>query len=714
MAIIILTGFGDEEIAAAALKAGANDYVVKQHDYISSLPGIIDFAISNYKQSRLQQAEIINVLYIEHHAADIDLTIRHLKQYAPNIRVEVVSTIEDTLNKFKAENLETVSNMVVMIDYRLPGINSMEVIKIIRQKYKLSIPILLVTGQGNEEIAVQALKLGANDYMTKSDKYLFRLPSLITGTWRQYELQRKQKALVESELKYRLLAENSGDVIFVLDKELKFTYISPAVKALRGYEPGEAMQQKFSEVVTPDSYNDVYCALTKMLSNGNDVETEQETTSSTLIELEIIKKDKTTVWVEAKLSDIRNQNNELTGILGVLRDISERKQATNQLILAKEKAEESDRLKSAFLANMSHEIRTPMNGIMGFAELLKQPDLTGDKQKEYIKIIEKSGMRMLNLIEDIISISKIESGLMEFDIYEFNVNTLTEYVFNFFQPDINTSEVSFNCRNGLPFGKAVILSDRDKVFSILTNLVKNAIKYTCAGSIEMGYNLINNENSAQLEFYVKDTGVGIPKNRQEVIFERFIQADILDKMAYQGAGLGLSISKAYVELLGGTIWLKSTEGKGSTFYFTIPYQPQFKEPEDDNQDYLYVGENPNQRLKLLIAEDDEASELLIKHIVRRYAKEIICVNNGLDAVETCRKNPDIDMVLMDIKMPIMDGNEAVKQIRKFNNQDLIIIAQTAFTNKSDIEEAMNAGCNDYISKPIKVSELKQMIFKWVK
>jgi len=237
-------------------------------------------------------------------------------------------------------------------------------------------------------------------------------------------------------------------------------------------------------------------------------------------------------------------------------------------ISEQEKAQMADKLKSAFLANMSHEIRTPMNGILGFAELLKNPDLTGDETKEYIGIIEKSGARMLNIINDIVDISKIDSGLIKLDLEESNVNEQLEFIYSFFKPEVEAKGMTLAYHPTLPDEEAHVNTDREKLFAILTNLVKNAIKYSNKGPIVFGYL----KKNGFLEFYVKDTGIGIPKNRQSAIFERFVQADIADKMARQGAGLGLAIAKAYVEMLGGKIWVESEEGRGSKFYFTIPYR----------------------------------------------------------------------------------------------------------------------------------------------
>jgi len=380
---------------------------------------------------------------------------------------------------------------------------------------------------------------------------------------------------------------------------------------------------------------------------------------------------------------------------------------TKELVKAKDQAEESDRLKSAFLANMSHEIRTPMNGILGFAGLLKEPDLTGEMQQEYIKIIEKSGDRMLNIINNIIDISKIEANLIDVDIKDSNLNEKMEFIYNFFKPQVEEKGMRLLCNNTLSAKEANIRTDNEKVYSILTNLVKNAIKYSKEGTIEFGYI----KKDTTLEFYVKDSGIGIPKGRQEAIFERFVQADTADKMARQGAGLGLSISKAYVELLGGKIWVESKVGMGSTFYFTLPYNA---EPEEKNTFGVVSqirGEMTQiKKLKILIAEDDENSEKLISLIVKDFSRELLKVRTGNEAIEICRTNSDTDLILMDIQMPEMDGYEATRQIRQFN-KDVIIIAQTAYGLSGDREKAIEAGCNDYITKPIKKVELLSIISK---
>jgi PAS domain S-box-containing protein len=388
----------------------------------------------------------------------------------------------------------------------------------------------------------------------------------------------------------------------------------------------------------------------------------------------------------------------------------EKEKRAEELMIAKERAEESDRLKSAFLANMSHEIRTPMNGILGFAELLKEPSLTGETQREYISIIEKSGQRMLNILNDIVSLSKIESGLIEVNKKETDINQQIAFIHSFFKLEIEKKGIRFLIKKSLNGKKALIQSDSEKIYGILTNIVKNSVKFTHEGTIELGYRLKIEKESSELEFYVKDTGIGIPKDKQKRIFERFIQADISGEMAYQGAGLGLSISKAYVELLGGKIWVESVEGKGSTFYFTLPYQIEPKhwsEKYKENDDPEVLG------LKILIAEDDDISGMLLSFMVKSCSEKIFRAKTGVEAVEIFHNNPDIDLILMDMQMPELNGDEATRQIRQFN-KEVIIIAQTGWILSTDDERVIDAGFNAHISKPINKLKLLGLIQKYFK
>jgi hypothetical protein len=405
------------------------------------------------------------------------------------------------------------------------------------------------------------------------------------------------------------------------------------------------------------------------------------------------------IELENKTEEIKNQNIEL-------------KRTYNKLLKAKNQAEESDRLKSAFLANMSHEIRTPMNGILGFSSLLKEPKLTGQEQQKYINIIEKAGKRMLNIINEIVDISKIESGTMDIIMKETNINNQFDYILTFFNPEVKSSGLCLKLNRTISDENAIVTTDTNKLFAILVNLIKNAIKYTDEGIIEFGCDFVDIKNSKYLQFFVTDTGIGIAKDRQKAIFDRFVQAEIEDVQARQGSGLGLSITKAYVEMLNGEIWVESEEGVGSTFYFTLPYLPISKEKEVAIEENSSINEETSmKKLKILIVEDDEPSKTLISIEVRELTKVLLKASTGLEAIEVCRKNTDIDLILMDIKMPDMNGYEATKQIRNIN-KEIIIIAQTAYALTGDKEKSIEVGCNDYISKPVKKDDLIALIQKY--
>jgi CheY-like chemotaxis protein len=358
---------------------------------------------------------------------------------------------------------------------------------------------------------------------------------------------------------------------------------------------------------------------------------------------------------------------------------------------------------------MSHEIRTPMNGIIGFAELLKDPGITPKERAEYIEIIDQSGHRLLNIINDIVEISKIEAGIIQKKITAININEHLDYIGRFFRLEIEKKEMNLKIRPVNLKEEAIVKSDSEKLYAVLINLVKNAIKYSEIGTIEVGCT----KNRTHFEFYVKDTGYGISEEKQKEIFDRFVRAENDKRRIIEGTGLGLSIAKAYVELLGGTIWVKSKLNEGSIFYFTIPiekYVEPSAEEKDEKNDEIFQLYGQKQ-LKILVADDDEMSLKLLSRYLEPYSAELFYAKNGLEAVETFKNKPGIDLILMDVQMPVMNGYEATQEIRKFN-REVIIISQTAYALSEDKKMAQEAGCSAYVSKPVNRQVLEKIIARF--
>jgi PAS domain S-box-containing protein len=383
-----------------------------------------------------------------------------------------------------------------------------------------------------------------------------------------------------------------------------------------------------------------------------------------------------------------------------------------ELVKAKDKAEESDKLKTAFLANMSHEIRTPMNGILGFAEMLNDNSLSQANRKKYLEIINSNGKMLINLIDDIIDFAKIESGQLNIVQEEFSLNNLLTQVQSTFLTSRlrkTRSKVKIITKKPFPDEKSYILTDPTKLRQILTNLVGNAIKFTNKGYIEFGYNL---EDANTIQFYVKDTGIGIPSDKLQVIFERFIQADSSPSRKYGGSGLGLAISKGLVELLGGRMWAESAIDMGSVFYFSIPFVPVSKKVEEKYEKKLPRTSYCWEGKLFLIAEDDKFSYKFLEGFLKQTKANVIRAADGCEAVEICKNNKDVDLILMDIQMPEMNGLVATEEIKKFN-KEVPIIAQTANALSEERQRCLEAGCVDFITKPVNITELYAKIDKWL-
>ncbi|WP_372746361.1 PAS domain S-box protein [Lutibacter sp.] len=407
------------------------------------------------------------------------------------------------------------------------------------------------------------------------------------------------------------------------------------------------------------------------------------------------------IYAYVKLAIINENGKAIATII----DITNLKNTESQLILAKEKAEESNRLKTEFLNNMSHEIRTPMNGILGFSELLNNTELSPAKRNYYVSIIQNSGNQLLHVIDDIIEISRL--GTKQVKVVENKVclNDLLLELFSVFDLKAKENGIPLYIKNQLSDCESTIYTDKGKLQKIISNLLENALKFTNKGYVTFGYNLVGET----IEIFVKDTGIGIKPEKQSIIFERFSQEEKDVSRNASGLGLGLSIAKENTSLIGGTISVESEKWEGSTFWLKIPY----KRVDNPNmkKDLCLNEVNSKQKYKVLVAEDEEVNYLFIEIILLDKIQlncEIIHAKDGKEAVELCEINEDIDFVLMDINMPIMNGYEATKRIKEMRPQ-LPVIAQTAYSTPEDKEKAFASGCNDFISKPLNKDALKTII-----
>jgi signal transduction histidine kinase/ActR/RegA family two-component response regulator len=382
------------------------------------------------------------------------------------------------------------------------------------------------------------------------------------------------------------------------------------------------------------------------------------------------------------------------------------------LTLAKRKAEESDHLKTAFLSNMSHEIRTPMNAILGFSNLLSHPDISMTEKEEFINLIRINGKNLLTLVEDIIDISKIDSGQLQIKNAPCKLHELMLQVYESFQDDIKRRglfNLKLYLKEGVSDENIRILTDEHRLKQILVNLVGNAVKFTERGFVEFGY---TQEDDQFLRFYVKDTGIGLPQGKENEIFERFSKFNSDKERLYGGTGIGLSIAKHLVTLMGGEIWVESEPLVGTTFYFTLPYHRlavpvgSMEDKKEPVRDFNWEGKT------FLVAEDEEDNFRYIEVALALSNASLIWARDGKEAVDVFKRINGIDLVLMDIKMPLMDGYTATREIKNISN-DVPVIAQTAYAMSEEKEKSREAGCDDYIAKPIGYEDLLTTINRYV-
>ncbi|MFP4605974.1 MAG: ATP-binding protein, partial [Bacteroidales bacterium] len=546
------------------------------------------------------------------------------------------------------------------------------------------------------------------------------------------EHYKSHEELINNEEKYRNLFNSSRDAILVANTDRRIIDANPAAEQLFGFSL-EEIEGKQTEFLydTSEDYEQMGMELKNLYNK-----------SGFLDLIKYRKKDNNTFYGETNASQLKNSKGEIVGYVGLIRDITDKLQAekaikeqneeyealneelkeTNERIRtineelrqSKEKAEESIRLKNAFLANMSHEIRTPMNGIIGFANLMKDNKQSPEKQNEFIDVIVERSHSLLNLLNDIIDLAKIDANQLTIEEDEFSLNLLMDNLQNIFQQELSNlnkaEKISIRISKGFNNENDIVLNDESRLKQIFSNLINNAIKFTKEGTIEFGYKL---KDSKTLLFFVKDTGIGIPTSKQEAIFERFRQVDDSITRKYGGTGLGLAITKELVQVLDGEIWVESKEEEGSIFYFTMPYKKSEAIRPDltriENETVIYNWKDKH----ILIIEDDLPSMNYLKEVLSVTNASIITATTGEEGYQQyCNNKEKLSLILMDLRLPDTTGLEITKQIREVDSA-IPILAQTAHAMKKDYKSSIEAGCNEHITKPISHTDLLSIIDRYL-
>lgn len=507
--------------------------------------------------------------------------------------------------------------------------------------------------------------------------------------------KRTEEALLAEQYLLNAFMDNTPDVIYFKDVESRILRFNKAYARLQGVTDERSLLGKtdfdfFTNEHAKKAFEDEQTIMRtgQSLINIEEKETWQ---------------DGRLTWSLTSKFPLRNKDGAIAGTFGVSRDITAQKKLEEELIAAKLKAEESDRLKTAFLHNISHEIRTPMNAIMGFSGFLNDPEMGNDQKVHFAQVIQQSSNQLLSIIDDIVRIATIEAGQEKLQEATIQLNNLLVFLQEQFASKAAAKSLSFEMMPGLDDERALILADETKLMQVLSNLLENAFKFTREGQVLAGYTL----KHGYLEFFVKDTGIGIPESMHTTIFNRFSQVESSISRQFGGSGLGLSISKAYVDLHGGRIWVESEPGFGSSFFFTLPYHPVKQQVGVDNQGISALKSDPDKGVTLLVAEDEDLNFVLVRELLRKYEVKIIRAVNGAEAVEIARTTK-VDLVLMDLKMPVMDGFEATRTIKAFL-PDLPILALTAYSLEADRQRAIESGCVEVLVKPINRERLYERL-----
>ncbi|MCK9617049.1 MAG: response regulator [Lentimicrobiaceae bacterium] len=718
--VIMFTGSAGEEIAVEAMKEGLDDYIIKSQRHYMRIPiaikSILFKAAEKKKRNRVEKIQTI--AYQIAQAVNITYDLNELFQVIKSALSEIIDTtnffialynkekdelslpyivdIKDTFQVFPAG--KTLTAYVIKNDIPILAdekkIDELECdghIELVGTPSKVWLGVPLKTKDTPIGALVVQSYTDENAY-TEDDLEMLQYVSNQVAL--SIERKKAENEIIDSNKRIQAILRAIPDVMFIYNSDgyILDYYLNSQKEFF--ITTGSAKGKHIRDILGGSIFSEVQNAM-KICSRSRSIHT---------FEYELF------INNEKKYYESRHVMLSEHEFLTIVRNITQSKKDHLALLKEKMRSEESDKLKTAFLSNMSHEIRTPMNAIIGFSSLLSEANLQQDEKEEYIRLISENGNVLLNLINDIIDIAKIEAGEIQISKSPCQLNLMLNQLFEYFKNKNQNSKVEIILSKANDISGFTIHTDALRLRQVYTNLIGNAMKFTDSGKIEFGYTLQNNI----IQFFVKDTGIGIAKESREVIFDRFRQADDSFTRKFGGTGLGLTISKNLLKLMGGDIWVQSEVGKGSDFYFTLPYdkshdtsvtEKERNEKTDKASIYNWKGKT------ILIAEDVPSNYQFAEAVLRKTEANLIWAKDGQEAVDICLNNSDIDLVLMDIQMPVMNGYEATRKI-KVMKPNLPIISQTAYAMLGERELSLEAGCDNYLSKPIRPGDLLSTIAKY--